>query len=89
MAGVIQVDNMTQAERNRLLEAISGNGKQPAVKQEEQENELYTPWYVRPLQVFVYIFAYSMLGIGWLLTHIGQAMSWMGSEAKKGARSID
>jgi len=98
MPGVIQVDNMTKAERDRLLEAISGNGQhavaeQPAVvkqdTKQEDEGEWYTPWYVRPLQVFVYFFAYGMLGAGWLLTHIGQAMTWMGHEAKAAARSIN
>jgi len=87
------VDNMTKAERDRLLEAIGGNGekpaaKQPAVVKQEDEGEFFTPWYIRPLQVLVYVFAYSMLGAGWLLTHVGQATSWIGAEAKKSARNM-
>jgi hypothetical protein len=90
MAGVIRVDAMSRAERDRLVQAISeGDAKPTGAKAEKKpEEEFYTPWYVRPLQVFAYIFAYTMLGTGWLLTHIGQAMFWIGSEAKKGARSM-
>jgi len=94
------VDNMTKAERERLLQAISGNGgngrqqKQAAVAeqpQQEQEGEweYFTPWYVRPMQVGVYIFAYLMLGAGWLVTHIGVGLTWLGHEAKNAVRNID
>lgn len=89
MAGVIQVDNMTRGERARLMQAIGGSGGSKELEGDTEEGEWYTPWYVRPLQVFVYVFAYSMLGLGWLTTHIGQAMTWIGGEAKKAARSID
>jgi hypothetical protein len=97
MPGTIQVDNMTKAERARLVEAISGgNGQQPVAANEEQEGEEgeghweeYIPWYVRPMQVGVYIFAYTMLGLGWLVTHIGVGLTWLGHEAKNAVRNID
>ena len=91
MAGVIRVDAMSRAERDRLVQAISEGDAKPIDAEREPEPEdaeFYTPWYVRPLQVGVYVFAYSMLGSGWLLTHVGQAMFWIGSEAKKAARSM-
>jgi len=92
MAGVIKVDAMTRAERERLVQAISGNGQQPvAAKPEEGEGkwEYYIPWYVRPMQVGVYIFAYLMLGAGWLITHLGVGLTWLGREAKNAVRNID
>ncbi len=96
MAGVLNLTSMTAAERARLLRAAAETDTQAIDglvagqhEGEEGETERNVPWYVRPMQAFVYVFAYSLLAAGWLLTHVGQAMTWLGHEAKEAARSID